>query len=314
MSPATTGLALSVHTRLIAHARKLDVDPNLVLVRYAAERFLFRLSRSRQGDRFVLKGAMLMLAWFGETIRPTRDADLLGLEPQSDEALLALFKEVCAVAVEADGMHFDPGTVRVSAIREGDAGGGRRVTLQGRLGNAKLGVQVDVGWGDAITPAARWLQYPTMLDLPQPRLRAYPPETVIAEKFHAMVKLGRLNSRMRDFHDVLVLQAERDFRGSTLVRAVRATFRRRETALPAGRPVALTEEFAQEAAQRWRAFVLKNGLRFAPQEFEPVVAALDHFLSPVIEALPGAGTFTARWQRGGPWTGVKRGRRSFARR
>lgn len=309
MSPATTGLAQSVHTRLIAHARKLHVDPNLVLARYAAERFLYRLSRSPHGDRFVLKGALLMLAWFGETIRPTRDADLLGLEPLSDEALAALFKEVCAVTVEADGMRFDPGTVGVSAIREGDARGGLRVTLQGRLGNAKLGVQVDVGWGDAITPAARWLRYPAMLDFPRPRLHAYPPETVIAEKLHAMVKLGRVNSWMRDFHDVFVLQAERDFRGSTLVRAVRATFRRRETALPEVRPVALTAEFAKEASPRWRAFVLKNGLRSAPQEFGPVVAALDHFLGPVVEALQGAGGFTGRWQRGGRWTGVKRARR-----
>ncbi|MEW6047798.1 MAG: nucleotidyl transferase AbiEii/AbiGii toxin family protein [Bacillota bacterium] len=181
MSAATGGLAQSVHTRLIRHAHPLGVDPNLILIRFATERLLYRLSRSPYAERFVLKGALLLLMWLGETIRPTRDADLLGFGNLSDEALAAIFAEICATNVEPDGMTFDASTIRVAAIRPEDAYGGRRVTLLARLGSARIRVQVDVGIGDAAVPAPEWCDYPSLLDLPRPRLRAYRPETVIAD-------------------------------------------------------------------------------------------------------------------------------------
>jgi hypothetical protein len=206
---ARDGLARSVQVRLARHAKTIGVDPNLVLTRYAVERFLYRLSRSAHAERFVLKGALLLLVWLGETLRPTRDADLLGFGDMSEDALVAMFSEVCAVEVEPDAVAFLAETLEVAPIREDDAYGGRRVTLQARVGAARLTVQVDIGIGDAVTPGPEWLEYPGLLeDLPRPKLRAYPRETVVAEKFHAMVFLGVRTSRMKDYFDVHALLRE----------------------------------------------------------------------------------------------------------
>jgi hypothetical protein len=182
MTPATEGLARSVQTRLVAHAKAIGADPNLVLARFATERLLYRLSRSPYAERFVLKGALLLLAWFGETLRSTRDADLLGFGDLSDAALTRVFQDVCAQPVAQDGLLFPADSIRVSAIRLEDPYGGRRVTLQGELGRARLRVQVDVGMGDIVVPAPEWLEYPSLLGLPRPRLRAYRREPVVAEK------------------------------------------------------------------------------------------------------------------------------------
>lgn len=192
------GLAQSVNVRLARHAKALGADPNLVLTRYALERFLYRLSRSPHADRFVLKGAVLLLAWFGETFRPTRDVDMLGYGDLSDEALAATFREVCGVEVEPDGMIYLPGTLQTQTIRPEDEYGGRRVTIDARCGSARARVQIDVGIGDAVTPAPERLEYPTLLDFPPPVLLSYTRETVIAEKVHALVLLGVRNSRMKD--------------------------------------------------------------------------------------------------------------------
>ena len=177
----SAGLVQSVQARLVGHAKMIGVDPNLVLVRFASERLLYQLSRSHHAERFILKGALLLLVWFGETVRPTRDADLLGFGDVSEEALRATFAEICGIEVEPDGMTFDASSIRVDAIRPEDDYGGQRVTLFGHLGPALLRVQVDVGNGDAVSPEPEWLEYPSLLDLPRPRLRAYRPETVIAE-------------------------------------------------------------------------------------------------------------------------------------
>ncbi|MGH7503936.1 MAG: nucleotidyl transferase AbiEii/AbiGii toxin family protein [Longimicrobiales bacterium] len=267
MSP---GLAQSLQTRLVQHAKTLGVDPNLVLARYATERLLYRLTRSPHADRFVLKGALLLLVWLGETIRPTRDADLLGFgELDADTlalALASLFAEVCVIPVEPDGLVFDTASICVAAIRPEEAYGGQRVTLVARLGRDRLQVQVDVGIGDAVTPAPEWLDYPSLLDLPRPCLRAYRPETAIAERVHAMVTLGSKNNRMRDFFDIHVLAAQMSFEGELLARALHLTFERRRTPIPADAPIALTAGFADiegKDAQR-TAFVRRNRLTTAP--------------------------------------------------
>ena len=186
MSGAVEGLPVSVQVRLARHAKALGMDPNLVLARFAVERFLYRLSRSRHADRFVLKGALLMLVWLGETIRPTRDGDLLGFGDITRQSLTLIFTEVCAADVQPDGLEFLLSSLRVVPIRPEDAYGGLRATLQARLGKARLRVQIDVGIGDAVTPEPVWLEYPSLLDFPRPRLRAYRPETAIAEKLHAI--------------------------------------------------------------------------------------------------------------------------------
>jgi predicted nucleotidyltransferase component of viral defense system len=260
MTGAREGLAQSVQARLARHAKEIRVDPNFVLTRYAVERFLYRLSRSAHAEQFVLKGALLLLVWLGEALRPTRDADLLGFGELSDDALVKIFREVCTVEVEPDAATFLPETVRVAPIREEDAYGGRRVTLQARVGAARLTVRVDIGIGDAVTPAPEWLEYPSLLDLPRPRLRAYPRETVLAEKLHAMVHLGARTSRMKDYFDVHALLREEDMDTDLLARAIAATFRRRRTDLPEGVPAALGAEFAADAAKQsqWRAFLRKN--------------------------------------------------------
>jgi predicted nucleotidyltransferase component of viral defense system len=273
------GLAQSVQVRLVQHAKEIGADPNLVLARYGIERFLYRLSRSRHAEQFVLKGALLLLVWLGETLRPTRDADLLGFGEPSDEALAGIFREVCGVEVEPDGVTFEAGSVTVAAIREEDAYGGRRVMLQGRLGAARLTVQVDIGIGDAVTPAPQWLEYPSLLDLPPPRLRAYPRETVVAEKVHAMVLFGTRNSRMKDYFDVHALLREEKLDANELVRALSATFERRRTALPEGPPAGLSDAFTDDAAKQsqWRAFLNKNRLK--GPELDAVVAEIREALT-----------------------------------
>lgn len=303
MSREREGLTRSVQVRLARHAKAIGVDPNHVLTRFAVERFLYRLSKSPHADRFVLKGALLLLAWLGETLRPTRDADVLGFGDLSDEALARILAEVCAVPVEPDGMIYDPGTIRIVEIRPEDAYGGRRATLRGQLGPARLRVQVDVEIGDVVDPAPEWMDYPCVLDLPSPRLRAYPPEVVVAEKVHAMVVLGSRNSRMRDFFDIHALASARTFEGPRLARALRSTFARRRTPIPVELPVALTPRFASDEGKRlqWEAFLAKNRIAAPAAGLDSIVNVLASFLGPPLEAAREGGAFDATWPAGGPW-------------
>jgi predicted nucleotidyltransferase component of viral defense system len=303
MMRVVEGLPISVQVRLARHAKSAGLDPNLVLTRFALERFLYRLSKSPYAERFVLKGALLMLVWLGETIRPTRDGDLLGFGDLSARSLTQVLGEVCGVDVEPDGVEFLPASIKVIPIRPENAYGGMRATLAGRLGKARLRVQLDVGIGDAVIPEPEWLVYPPLLEFPGPRLRAYRPETAIAEKLHAMVVLGEANSRMRDFFDVFALAERRQFEGRPLAESVRATFERRRTPVPETLPLALTPEFAalRDKQVQWRGFLRKNGLSSAPVELGAVVARLAEFLRPVIAAARRAASFSDTWPPGGPW-------------
>jgi len=300
---APSGLARSVHVRLVRHAKEIGVDPNLVLTRFATERFLYRLSCSRHADRFVLKGALLLLVWLGETIRPTRDADLLGIGDLSDDSLAAIFREVCTVEVEADAVTYLPESIAINAIRAEDPYGGRRVRLQARLGPARILLQVDVGIGDAVTPEPEWLDYPSLLGFPAARLLAYRPETTIAEKLHAMVVLGSKNSRLRDYFDLHALAERVPFTGQPLTHAVRATFERRRTPIPVGLPFGLTPEFPAVGGKRaqWSGFLKKNRLTSATEDLAEVVQRIALFLGPVIDAASRDSDFIARWPPGGPW-------------
>lgn len=239
MSPRD--LTASVRQRLLNLSRARGEDFNLVLTRYALERFMYRLSRSSHGQKFVLKGAMLFPLWGGDARRPTRDLDLLGRGQNDVPSLEQTFREVLKTDVEPDGIMFLPESVRGERIREDEEYEGVRLRFEARLGAARVSVQVDVGFGDVVTPAAEETDYPVLLDFPAPRLLAYPRETAIAEKFEAMVKLGIANTRMKDFRDVWVLSREHSFDGVTLSVAISATFRRRGTSLPDGVPLALTD-------------------------------------------------------------------------
>jgi predicted nucleotidyltransferase component of viral defense system len=304
VTAAAKGLPVSVQTRLNEHARAIGADPNVVLVRFAVERLLYRLSRSQYADRFVLKGALLMLVWLGETVRPTRDADLLGFGDITPEALHRIFAELCDLEVKPDGLRFPSSSIRVEPIRPEDAYGGWRVTLLARLGNARIPVQVDIGMGDAVVPEPELLEYPALLDFPRARLRAYRPETAIAEKLHAMVVLGEANSRMRDFFDIHALALHCNFDGDILAQAVRATFERRRTPLPTLLPLALTPEFGALPSKQmqWAGFLRKNGLGSVPVALIEIVAVIARFLAPVVHAARGLDVPPSTWPPGGPWS------------
>ncbi|NOT34765.1 MAG: nucleotidyl transferase AbiEii/AbiGii toxin family protein [Candidatus Eisenbacteria bacterium] len=293
MSSPREGLARSVQVRLGRHAREIGVDPNLVLTRYAVERFLYRLSRSPHTERFVLKGALLMLVWLGEGLRPTSDADLLGFGELSEESLGRILHEVAGQEVEPDAVVFEKRSVRVEPIRAEDEYGGWRATLRARVGAARLTVQVDVGVGDAVTPAPEWLDYPGLLDLPSPRLRAYPRESVIAEKVHAIVRFGTRNSRMKDYFDLHALAREGVIDAAILADAIAATFERRATEVPKVVPPGLRDSFASEpsAKAQWKAFLARNRLE-APALVEVVGEIRDLLLAPLRVAHARAGNST----------------------
>ena len=255
-------LAASIHARLLNRAKARGEEFNLVLTRYAIERFLYRLSTLPARESFCLKGALLFDLWFDIPHRPTHDADFLGYGLQDAEVLAATMRQICVVDCD-DGMIFDAATITVGEIREEARYGGLRVRLTGKLGKARSTVQIDVGYGDAVSPAPEDAVFPVMLpDLPPPRLRVYPRATVIAEKLEAIENLGMTNSRMKDFFDICVLAREGTLGNAQLGDAIAATFERRGTPIPAGVPLGLSDEFAQDAVKRaqWLGFIRKNRL------------------------------------------------------
>jgi hypothetical protein len=287
----TTGLAASVHARLLNRARERGEDINLILTRYAIERFLYRLSLAPARETYWLKGALLFDLWFDVPHRPTRDADFLGFGPADVETLASTIREICGVAVD-DGMEYDPASITIVEIREDARYGGLRVRLLGRLGNARCTVQLDVGYGDAVTPGPEEAVYPTLLDdQPPPRLRVYPRATVVAEKLEAMVSLGMANSRMKDYFDLRALAREGVLDARLLRDAIAATFQRRGTALPVNVPLGLSDEFARDATKRaqWKAFLGKNRLD-APTLDEVIVEIRDFVAEPLRLARGRKGT------------------------
>jgi predicted nucleotidyltransferase component of viral defense system len=245
----------SVRQRLLNLARARAQPMELLLTRYALERLLHRLSLSQHRERFVLKGAMLLATWFDAPHRATRDVDLLGFGDAAEDALLGTFREIMAVEVD-DGVTFDLEGLRIEAIREEVEYGGSRLRTTAALAGARIPITVDIGFGDAVEPGVEDIDLPVLLDMPSPHLRAYPLETVIAEKFHAMVVLGRANSRMKDYFDVWMLIESFELEPQRMRRAIDATFARRNTAIPASVPDGLSDEFSADLGKRrqWDAF------------------------------------------------------------
>jgi predicted nucleotidyltransferase component of viral defense system len=239
----------SVRQRLLNLSRASGQPFDLLLTRYVLERLLYRLTRTPHRERFVLKGAMLLTTWFADPHRPTRDLDLLGFGDPAPEAMLAVFREVCAVT-ENDGVTFDGGALRIDRIREALEYGGLRLRTVATVAGARVNVVVDIGFGDAIEPGLEELDLPVLLDLPAPRLRAYARETVIAEKFQAIVALGRADTRFKDFYDLWLLSHTHTFDDDRLARAIQATFERRGTEIPVELPDALAPAFANDPLKR----------------------------------------------------------------
>jgi predicted nucleotidyltransferase component of viral defense system len=279
MAKEIKNIGASVRARLLQVSKTSGQTFDLVLTRFALERLLFRLSQSPHADRFVLKGAMLMMSWFDDPHRGTRDLDLLGFGDPSAEPMLATFREILAQGV-ADGVEFDVDALRVDRIREELGYGGLRLRTTASIGGARVSLTIDIGFGDATEPGAEMLNYPSMLDFPMPRLRGYARETVIAEKFQAMVALGRANSRMKDFYDIWILSRSFTFDDDRLPRAIAATFARRGTAIPRDLPDALTPAFAGDAQKQrqWDAFV--GDVAHDPGDFANVIKDIAAFLMP----------------------------------
>ena len=282
MNPANPNVAASVRGRLLNVAKAQGVDFNQVLVRFALERILYRLSQSQHADRFLLKGALLFTLWYDMPHRATRDADLLGFGPSDLASVAETFRDIAAVAVD-DGIVFDPASVTVEEIRKEAGYGGVRVIIAGELAKARCKTQIDVGFGDAVTPAPVDSVYPVLLnDLPAPRLRTYPTYTVIAEKLHAIALLGMTNSRLKDYFDLSVLLERETLDTDLLVRAIKATFKRRAMPVPDAVPIGLTDEFANDSSRQslWLAFLKKNEL---PSESLPAI--VDRLRSALATAL-----------------------------
>lgn len=311
MSPArrATDAAASARARLHTLARERKMELQLVLAEFAVERLLYRLGVSRHADSYVLKGAMLFKLWSNERDRATWDLDLLGRGADGVADVVAVVHDLCSIAVD-DGIFFDVASIRGEEIRAADEYAGVRVRLEARLAGARIPMQVDVGFGDAITPAPTRETYPTLLDHAPPSILVYPREAVVAEKLEAMVSLGVTNSRMKDFYDVHVLASTFSFDGPVIAEAIRATFERRGTTLPDARPLVLTRDFlaAPERQTQWRAFLRRGRLDAAPDAGD-LADALATFLSPVLEALARGEVFAAEWRAGGPWQPAARGPR-----
>ncbi|QWF71830.1 nucleotidyl transferase AbiEii/AbiGii toxin family protein [Methylomonas paludis] len=297
-------VAASVRSRLLNHAREKKQDFNLVLTRYTIERLLYRISISKHADQFLLKGALLFDLWFDIPHRPTRDADFLGFGSAELPNIERVFKEVCMIDTP-DGVAFQSNTVRAVEIRKESHYAGVRVTMLGVIDGARCHVQVDIGFGDAVTPGPENAEYPVILrDFPSPKLRVYPRYTVVAEKFEALSSLGIANSRMKDYFDLWVLACHTEFDGEILCQAVRATFDRRKTTLSEQVPFGLTQAFAEDQQKQvqWQAFLRKNKLEALT--LDEALSKLIVFMMPVVHAANTNNAFQFRWQAGGPWSPV----------
>ncbi len=299
----TKNLASSVHQRLMNRAKAEQRPFNELLHYFVLERFLYRLGTSPYARRFVLKGALMFNVWQGPSARPTRDIDLAGHMTNTVEELVSTIKAIgLAPAPVEDGLEFLPETVSGEPIIAGADYEGVRVSVIARLGSARIPFHVDIGFGDLIYPAATSVQLPALLDFPPPVLQGYSRESLIAEKYQAMVHHGEINSRLKDFYDVWLLASKFEFDGATLAQAIRATFEQRQTDL-VPTPTAFGTEFAAETARQrqWTSFLTRSQIADAPANLIDVVEALRRFLQPVTFALIARQDFDQHWPPGGPW-------------
>lgn len=303
MAREVKNVAASVRARLLDLARRSGRDFQLLLTNYALERLLYRLSVSPHRDRFVLKGALLFTVWLDDPFRPTRDLDLLGHGDAETAAIAAVFREILSQTVPGDGLVFDVGGVEATVIREDARYGGIRIETTATLERARVPMRIDIGFGDVVTPRPTEIDYPTLLDAPAPHLRAYPRETVVAEKLEAIVSLGFPNSRMKDFYDLAMIARHFEFEGDVLVAAVKATFERRTTGVPVTTPDGLSDEFVAmtETQTRWRSFLARDRLAMDAPDFGQCVEEIRRFLLPILAAASGSMAAPGHWPAGGPW-------------
>jgi len=298
---ARRNLGASVQARILNLSLARREENQLLLERFAIERFLYRLGRSDHRNAFVLKGAMLFRLWTSEIHRPTRDADFLAFGELSPSRLAEIFREICRGEVEEDGVAFPAESVVAERIQAGKAYVGVRLKLRALIGTARLQLQADVGFGDVVHPEPRKEIYPALLDFPSPHLRVYPREAVVAEKLEALIRFGSANTRLKDFFDLWYLSRRFAFDGLTVATAIRKTFVRRRTPLPVGLPDGLSEEFLLARESAWNALFRRGLLREEQRTLSEVGEHLRRFLLPPLEAVGRQGSFEEIWLPGGPW-------------
>ncbi len=310
MTGRKSNLPASIAARLLDRAKRTGDDYQTLLTSFCFERFLYRLGVSDVRERFVLKGAMLLRLWSDQPYRATRDLDLLRKGDSSFDAIRRDIRAICTVQVAPDGVVFDAGVLPIEAIRAEDEHAGARATLPARCGTARLALQIDMGLGDSVWPAPRSCAYPALLDFPPPDVLAYPREAVVAEKFEAMVVLGDRNSRIKDFFDLHHLARRFEFDRVTLAEALRRTFARRRTPIPAEEPIGLTPAYWENPSRpaQVRAFARRAGLTIAGEPGDEFLSLLGAFLLPLFDDLRRGDEREGTWSPGGPWRSRAGGR------
>ena len=295
-------VSASVHQRLLNKARESGRPFNELFQYYSMERFIYRLSKTPHIQKFILKGALMFTAWNIQATRTTKDIDFLGKLENSVETMIAVMRNTCNQTVEPDGMNFNPDSIICNAIIEDAVYEGIRVFVRGNLGKSRVLLQLDVGFGDVVFPTELEVKYPTILDFPPPTLKGYSKESMIAEKFQAMIKLGELNSRMKDFYDIWLLSKQFDFNGRTLAEAITKTFKIRKTEIP-DQPSVFKKSFSEDQMRekQWSAFLRKSVLASTTHSFYEVMAEIKSFLVPVSSAIVSQESFQKKWKAPGPW-------------
>lgn len=303
MKTPVKNIPASVRGRLQDKARKTNRPFAEILQYYGMERFLYRFSQSKYAKSFILKGALMFTVWDVPQRRTTVDIDFLARFDNQIKKIEQVMRDVCAVKTPSDGLIFDAKTVKGQRIKEDTDYEGVRVNFLGFLEKSKIPMQIDIGFGDVVTPKPSEVDYPTILDFPAPHLKGYTFETVVAEKFEAMIKLGTLNSRMKDFYDVWLMTRQFNFEGKKLAAAIKATFENRVTPLPSGKPIFAAGIYSEQSVQTimWKAFLKNNPIKGAPDSFKAIVYAVEEFLTKPVAAITSGKELSSSWQAPGPW-------------
>lgn len=299
-------IVASVHQRLYNKAKEQNRQFNELLQYFVMERFLYRLAQSKYKNQMLLKGALMFVVWKAPRSRATRDIDLAGRFPNRLDHLIQMMREIIATPVDPDGITFDPDSLKAGHIQKDAEYKGIRILFLGYLGKARIHMQIDFGFGDVIVPPPIDITYPTILDMPAPKLRGYPPETTIAEKLHAMLERGQANSRLKDYYDIWLLANQFNFDGQILAKAIVSTCAKRDTPIVAD-PVGLSKAFYEDKIRisQWKTLIRKFGLDIAPTELKETVGVVKEFLSPILAKLENKEAIDLTWKAPGPWEKVK---------
>ena len=301
MTKPAINISASVHQRLLNKAKETSRPFQEFFSFYALERFLVRLGKTRYANDFILKGALLIRCWSPDSIRPTMDIDLLGKTDNSPDNIRRIMAEASDITID-DGLVFLQDKVTSGLIQTQNTYSGIRAKVYGNLGPSRISIHIDVGFGDIIIPKPDIIEYPAILDFPTVTIQTYTLESLIAEKFHPMVKLDILNSRMKDYYDIYLLSQTMHIQGNTLSRAIKETFSNRTTALPNDLSKFLNNHALEAGKQElWEGFLKKSMITGAPNMFAAIIASVTMLLSPVVEALNSGTPFNHKWSPKGPW-------------